>query len=340
MAKEFVVTFDDVKHSIGWLSFHTPAVYGEDNHDLMAEQSNVLLSKADYLRDVFKAALADEPSETDLRKAEMWINDRNPLGTSYALRNSMNGIFKEMLPEDGSVAVDSVEGARMLADRISVDNSRYPVRGEKITQQNYRYVLNHIALLSELAMTGEEYSENFTMTIDNVEQPRKEMPCVGFLDRNNQPITLVADENIVEKTYNPRLPAEFQFGGPYIKPNIFKRIANLLFGKYEDEINEYNNNVARCKETLEIRKQQYTAEYGRKVANLGRSNAAATLLAQAVKEERQTNAADRVPTSAAQLARELAAETGALSNTASKTTAPAARNVKQNEKSEITHTRK
>ncbi|MBQ4165227.1 MAG: hypothetical protein IJD85_02790, partial [Oscillospiraceae bacterium] len=220
--------------------------------------------------------------------------------------------------------------------RIIVDTSRYPVRGDKITQQNYRYVLNHIALLSELAMTGEEYSENFTMTIDGVEQPRKEMPSVGFLDRDNRPITLVADENIVEKNYNPRLRAEYQFGGPYIKPNIFKRIANLLFGKYEEEINEYNNNVARCKETLEIRKQQYAAEYGRKVANFGRSNAAATLLAQAVREESQMNA-DRVPTSAAQLARELAAETGTLSNAASKTTAPVARNVKQNERSEMTH---
>lgn len=114
----------------------------------------------------------------------------------------------------------------MLADRINVDNSRYPVRGEKITQQNYHYVLNHIALLSELAMTGEEYSQNFTMTIDGVEQPRKGMPSVGFLDRDNQPIPLVADENIVEKNYNPHIPAEFQFGGAFVLRKGFDSLTN------------------------------------------------------------------------------------------------------------------
>lgn len=208
----------------------------------------------------------------------------------------------------------------------------YTVRGEAITEQNYRYVLNDIALLTGMAMTGEEYSQNFTPTADGAQQPRRKLPTVGFLDRDNQPIALKADENIVEKNYNPQLPAEHQFGVPLVKPNIFKRMLNKLFGAFKAEINEYNNTLTQRRETLERRVQEYTNEYDRKSANLERCNASSKLLAQAVKEGHQINIADRVPTNATELQRELALETGKdLDNAAAKTTAPIARNKKQNE---------
>ncbi|MBQ4165457.1 MAG: hypothetical protein IJD85_03955 [Oscillospiraceae bacterium] len=319
MAKEFVVTFDDVKYSIGWLSFHNPAVFGEGNDDLLNEQNNVLLSKADYLRDVFKAALADEPSETDLRKAEMWINDRNPLGTSSALRNSMNGIFKEMLPEDGSVSADSVEGTRMLADRISVDNSRYPIRGQAITQENYRYVLNDIALLTSMAMSGEEYTRNFDLTADGV----RKLPTVGFLDRDNQPISLVADENIVEKRYNPNIDSIHQFGDSLKKPNFFVRLLKNVFSSFGKKVDDYNAEVQRRHDLLEELKKEYTDEYDRKSANLGKCNAAGKLLAQEVEAEKASAAqASRERTSEKELMREQALENGKEIDTTAKTTVP------------------
>lgn len=321
MAREFVVSDYDMRLGNGWLSRHTPyAIGGLDNEDLMMrDEAELDMSCCEVARSVINAALAPDPTYYDLRRADMYINENNGMGTNFALRAAQKGIFREMLPEDGSISADSVEGTRMLADRISVDNSRYPIRGQAITQENYRYVLNDIALLTSMAMSGEEYTRNFDLTADGV----RKLPTVGFLDRDNQPIDLVADANIVEKRYNPNIDSIHQFGDSLKKPNFFVRLLKNVFSSFGKKVDDYNAEVQRRHDLLEELKKEYTDEYDRKSANLGKCNAAGKLLAQEVEAEKASAAqASRERTNEKELMREQALENGKEIDTTAKTTVP------------------
>ncbi len=183
------------------------------------------------------------------------------------------GLFAKMTGKEGMTLDNvTVEDARNIADRFSVDGKRYDIRGDQITEDNYMRVLAEIAIRSSLCLSA-----------------CSKTPIVGFLDANNEPLVVTSDAFVPEP---PRKSPEPK------RPNMFQRFCNKHFGwfketheryertkalndkTYRNELSEYENRMnlfeARYKE-MEIMSESLKGSVERNIENTAPTAAARQL---------------------------------------------------------------
>lgn len=144
------------------------------------------------------------------------------------------GLFCAMLSDQGAfLDFSDSETVRTLADRLIVNGRPYSEQMQ-ITDENCRYALLDMAVLSKMALSGYENS-----------------PVVGFTEANAHPIDFSVDDSEL-------YPREVE------KPGVFKRLMNKLFGafKKDPQMVAYKTYMEEVK-AAEAFSQRAEANFGR-----------------------------------------------------------------------------
>ncbi len=127
----------------------------------------------------------------------------------------LGGVFGTMLGKDGLRTDDlTVQDVRDIADRIWIDGSRYDIRGDMISDANYKNVISEIAMRVSMSFSG------------NVKGP-----SVGFLDKDSMPFNVELDAFVVNAPEEVPVPKA---------PGFFKKVMNKLFGAFKSDIKAYD----------------------------------------------------------------------------------------------------
>lgn len=130
----------------------------------------------------------------------------------------LGGVFGTMLDKDGLRADDlTVQDVRDIADRFWVDGKRYDIRGDMISDANYKNVISEIAMRVSMSFSGNPKGQS-----------------VGFLDKDKMPFEFKLD------AFLPKEPEEVSVPK---KPGVFKRIMNKVFGAFEDDFKAYEKGM-------------------------------------------------------------------------------------------------
>lgn len=174
------------------------------------------------------------------------------------LGTSVYGVHKEQ----------SLEQVRQLADRFYVDDKRYPVRGEQITEDNYRYVLADITVTTSMAFSRHPSA-----------------PSIGFLSKENEPIEFKAERSMYPKPTEEERKWLIQ---PEKKLPLLKRILRVLNKSwFADEAKECADFNEARKEALKNYNERYNAFQGHLDAMSAASRDLKTALTEKVSDTKQ-----------------------------------------------------
>lgn len=177
------------------------------------------------------------------------INDPNQVVMDEKAQHhitNMAGILGTILGKpDASYENLTVEDARNLANCIGERRNGitdpYPVRGNNITEANYRGVLGHIALTIAADLVGDRQR---TMKNDNVVN---EFVPLGITTLSGEPIYFDSKAVMPDVMAKPEKPK---------KPNIFKRAIHALNSSaFKDEFDDYNAKYDTYKKEINFYKE-------------------------------------------------------------------------------------
>lgn len=222
-------------------------------------------STIDVCRDMFAKAIGLTGYDVAIKSDSEYLL----LQTKNIIDIAKKGIFKAMLGNGDHGEPDYYEpdNIKQLADSISVNGERYPVRGDQITRDNMEFVLADLAMVAVAGLSGNENA-----------------PVVGYLDVNGEAVNIVSDKETMEN-YPPapeQAPAKPRF-------YFFKKICNRFFGAFRSELRDYDElledyNAAKAGYDEAVAKCD--ADYERRKPALDRSQEESNRFAEEVAAER------------------------------------------------------